>query len=40
MNTIFVEHDVEWCSDGIKVSEKTKGIHSYYSDDNRIIKIT
>lgn len=29
-NTIFIENDVEWCSDGIKVSEKTKGVHIHY----------
>ena len=38
-NTLFVEHDAEWCSDGIKVSEKTKGVHAYYSDANKILKI-
>lgn len=39
-NTIFIENDVEWCSDAIKVSEKTKGVHSHYQDENRITKIT
>ena len=34
-----MEHDAEWCSDGIKVSEKTKGVHTYYSDANKILKI-
>ncbi|EGR29518.1 PH domain protein [Ichthyophthirius multifiliis] len=40
INTIYIEHDVEWCSDGIKISEKTKGVHSYYNDENKILKIT
>lgn len=35
-----MEFDIEWCSDGIKLSEKAKGVHSCYSDENRIIKIT
>jgi len=39
INTIFVEHDVDWVSDGIKISEKTKGMHNYYSDENRILKL-
>lgn len=34
-----MEHDAEWCSDGIKVSEKTKGVHTYYSDANKILRI-
>ena len=34
INTIFIEHEVEWCSDGIKIAEKTKGVHDYYNDDN------
>ncbi len=40
INTIYIEHDVEWCSDGIKICEKTKGVHSYYNDENKILKIT
>lgn len=24
INTVFVEFDIEWCSDGIKTSDKTK----------------
>ncbi|KAL4455920.1 hypothetical protein ABPG73_008674 [Tetrahymena malaccensis] len=40
INTIFIEHDIEWCSDGIKIGEKTKGVHSHYSDENKILKIT
>ena len=39
LNTIFIEHDIEWTSDGIKISEKVKGVHNYYSDENKIIKI-
>lgn len=40
INTLHVEFEVEWCSDGIKLSDKAKGVHSCYSDENRIIKIT
>lgn len=40
INTIFIEHDVEWQSDGIKISEKTKGIHNFFSDENKILQIT
>lgn len=39
INTIFIEHDIEWCSDGIKIGEKTN-VHSHYSDENKILKIT
>ncbi len=34
-----MEYDIEWCSDGIKVTEKTKGINTYYSDENKILKV-
>ena len=27
------------CSDGIKIHEKASGIHSHYSEDNRIQKV-
>ena len=29
-NTIANEYDIEWSGDGIKFSEKTKGIESFY----------
>ncbi len=37
---MHVEFDLEWCSDGIKLAEKAKGVHSCYTDENRIHKIT
>lgn len=40
INTLHVEFDLEWCSDGIKLAEKAKGVHSCYTDENRILKIT
>lgn len=40
INTLFVEYDAKWHSDGIKISEKTKGIYSYYNDENKIHHIT
>jgi len=30
---------LEWCSDGIKLAERAKGVHSCYTDENRILKI-
>lgn len=40
INTLSFEFDLEWCSDGIKMAEKAKGVHSCYTDENRITKIT
>ena len=40
INTIYVEFDIEWCSDGIKVSDKIKGIQTFYSDENKFLKIS
>lgn len=37
---MHMEFDLEWCSDGIKLAEKAKGVHSCYTDDNKIRKIT
>lgn len=37
---MYVEFDMEWCNDGIKLAEKAKGVHSCYTDENRILKIT
>ena len=34
-----MEHDAEWCSDGIKVSEKTKGVSLHYDQKNKILKM-
>eukprot|EP01016_Furgasonia_blochmanni_P022356 TRINITY_DN24386_c0_g1_i1.p1 TRINITY_DN24386_c0_g1~~TRINITY_DN24386_c0_g1_i1.p1 ORF type:complete len:291 (+),score=52.47 TRINITY_DN24386_c0_g1_i1:64-936(+) len=39
INTLFVEFDIEWISDGIKISDKTKGVGAHYSDDNRVIRM-
>ena len=38
INTLYLEFDFEWCSDGIK--EKAKGVRSSYKDENKIQKIT
>jgi hypothetical protein len=35
----YIEFDIEWCSDGIKTSEKIKGIHSFYSEENPFLKV-
>lgn len=40
INTLYVEFDLEWCSDGIKLAEKAKGVHSCYTDENHILKIS
>ena len=40
INSLYVEFELEWCSDGKKLDEKAKGIHSCYTDENRILKIT
>ncbi|CAD8183513.1 unnamed protein product [Paramecium pentaurelia] len=40
INSMHMEFDLEWCSDGIKLAEKAKGVHSCYTDENRIHKIT
>lgn len=40
INTIFIEHDVNWQSDGLKIHESTKGVHNFYSDENKIMQIT
>lgn len=37
---IYMEFNIEWCSDGIKVTDKAKGINSYYNEENKILKIT
>ena len=37
---MHMEFDLEWCSDGRKLAEKAKGVHSCYTDENRIHKIT
>lgn len=35
-----VEFNMEWCTDGIKVSSNMKGVlHTYYSDENNILKV-
>ncbi|EGR31152.1 hypothetical protein IMG5_116820 [Ichthyophthirius multifiliis] len=34
-----VEFEMEWCTDGIKVSSNIKGVYTYYSDENKILKI-
>ncbi|KAL4497254.1 hypothetical protein ABPG72_011189 [Tetrahymena utriculariae] len=35
-----VEFNLEWCTDGIKVSPNMKGVlHTYYSDENSILKV-
>lgn len=39
-NQITNEYDVEWAGDGIKFSEKTKGIESFYPHENKSNKIT
>lgn len=39
INTAFVEMDLEWCSDGLKASEKIKGIHSFYPEENPFLKV-
>ena len=36
---MLVEFEIEWLSEGLKISEKAKGVLSYYSDDNRIIRM-
>jgi hypothetical protein len=41
MNILYIEFELEWCSDGIKLPAKAKGgVHSCYTDENRILKIT
>lgn len=35
----YTEFDIEWCSKGIMVSDKTKGVSQYYSDDSAENKI-
>ena len=39
VNTAFVEMDLEWCSDGLKASEKIKGIDPFYSTENPFLKV-
>ena len=39
VNTISVEFDIEWASNGLQIHEKTKGVLPFYQDDNRIIKM-
>lgn len=34
INALFIEQDVEWTTDGIKVSGNSKEIYNYYGDDN------
>jgi len=31
--------DIEWCSDGIKIHKKTKGLLQFYSEENKILKM-
>ncbi len=35
----FIEFDVVWVSDGIKTSEKAKGVQDSYDDSNRVMKM-
>lgn len=33
------EYEIEWNADGLKVAKQTKGIHPYYNDTNKILKV-
>lgn len=38
INIIYIENDLKWASDGVKIHEHSSGIHHFYSEDNRILK--
>ena len=35
----LIDKEVEWCSDSIKIAEKTKGVLKYYNDENQFFKM-
>lgn len=39
INTIFIEYDIEWSSDGRILNEKAMNIHACYHRENTITKI-
>eukprot|EP01017_Pseudomicrothorax_dubius_P037624 TRINITY_DN5539_c0_g2_i1.p1 TRINITY_DN5539_c0_g2~~TRINITY_DN5539_c0_g2_i1.p1 ORF type:complete len:232 (-),score=44.56 TRINITY_DN5539_c0_g2_i1:91-786(-) len=39
ISTNLVEFDLEWMSDGLQISEKTKSAVAYYNEDNKIMRL-
>jgi len=38
-NSVMTEMNIEWMSDAIRITNETKGVNPYYSEENRILKM-